>query len=85
MRRLPLGFLIIVGLPTLVGALYYGVIASPRYVSESHFVVRSAGSAQPSGLGLALQGVGLSAGMNDYVPKPVQMGTLAAVLQRWSG
>lgn len=64
-RRLPLGFLITVGLPTLVGALYYGVIASPRYVSESHFVVRSAGSAQPSGLGLALQGVGLSAGLND--------------------
>lgn len=64
-RRLPLGFLTVVGLPTLVGALYFGVIASPRYVSESHFVVRSAGSVQPSGLGLALQGVGLSAGMND--------------------
>lgn len=64
-RRLPLGLLLVVGLPTLVGALYYGVIASPRYVSESHFVVRSAGSVQPSGLGLALQGVGISAGMND--------------------
>jgi len=64
-RRLPLGFLVVVGLPTLVGALYYGVIASPRYVSESRFVVRSAGSVQPSGLGLALQGVGLSAGMSD--------------------
>lgn len=64
-QRLPLGFLVVVGLPTLVGALYYGVIASPRYVSESHFVVRSAGSLQPTGLGLALQGVGFSAGTSD--------------------
>ena len=64
-KRLPLGFLIVVGLPTLVGGVYYGLIASPRYVSESHFVVRSANSAQPTGLGIALQGVGLSSGMND--------------------
>lgn len=64
-KRAPLGFLIVVGVPTLVGGIYYGLIASPRYVSESHFVVRSASSAQPTGLGLALQGVGLSSGMND--------------------
>lgn len=64
-KRLPLGFLIVVGLPTLVGGIYYGLIASPRYISESHFVVRSASSSQPTGLGIALQGVGLSSGMND--------------------
>ena len=64
-KRLPLGFLIVVGLPTVMGGIYYGLIASPRYVSESHFVVRSASSTQPTGLGLALQGVGLSSGMND--------------------
>jgi len=65
LKRLPLGFMIVVGIPTLVGGIYYGLIASPRYVSESHFVVRSASSTQPTGLGLALQGVGLSSGMND--------------------
>ena len=64
-KRLPLGFLIVVGIPSLVAGVYYGLIASPRYVSESHFVVRSANSAQPTGLGIALQGVGLSTGMND--------------------
>ncbi|HEY1074026.1 chain-length determining protein [Brevundimonas sp.] len=64
-KRLPLGFLIVVGIPTLVGGIYYGLLASPRYVSESHFVVRSASSTQPTGLGIALQGVGLSSGMND--------------------
>lgn len=65
LKRLPLGFLIVVGVPTLLGGFYYGLIASPRYVSESHFVVRSASSNQPTGLGLALQGVGISSGMND--------------------
>ncbi|MGO4410925.1 MULTISPECIES: chain-length determining protein [unclassified Brevundimonas] len=64
-KRLPLGFLIVVGIPTLVSGIYYGLIASPRYVSESHFVVRSASSNQPTGLGIALQGVGISSGMND--------------------
>ena len=37
-RRLPVGFLTVVGLPTLIGALYFGVIASPRNLAESHFV-----------------------------------------------
>lgn len=64
-KRLPLGFLLVVGLPTMISGIYYGLIASPRYVSESQFIVRSASSAQPSGLGLALQGVGLSSGMSD--------------------
>ena len=64
-KRLPLGFIIVVAVPTMVGAIYYGMIASPRYVSESRVVVRSASSTQPSGLGLALQGVGISSGMND--------------------
>lgn len=64
-KRLPLGFLIVVAAPSLMGAIYYGLIASPRYVSESRFVVRSANPSQPSGLGLALQGVGISSGMND--------------------
>lgn len=64
-RRVPLGFLVVVVAPTVLGAIYYGLIASPRYTSESHFVVRSASASQPTGLGLALQGVGLSAGTSD--------------------
>lgn len=64
-KRLPLGFLIVVGAPTILATIYYGLIASPRYTSESHFVVRSASSIQPTGIGLALQGIGISSGMND--------------------
>ncbi|MND83567.1 hypothetical protein D3C77_179080 [compost metagenome] len=63
--RKHLPFLLIVALPTLVGALYWGVIATPRYVSESHFIVRKVNEARPNNLGLVLQGVGMSAGGSD--------------------
>ncbi len=64
-KRIPTGFLLVVALPTLIAAIYYLGIASPRYVSEARFVVRSANVGQPSAVGLALQGVGFSTGMND--------------------
>lgn len=49
-------FLLVVALPSLLSAAYYGFLASDIYVSESRFVVRSAqrqGAA--SGLGALLQ------------------------------
>ena len=64
-RRLPLAFLLIVGLPTLVTAVYFWLVASPMYVSEARFIVRAPSQSQPSGLGVALQGVGLSTGQTD--------------------
>ncbi|WP_217431848.1 chain-length determining protein [Brevundimonas vesicularis] len=72
MSKIPLAFMLIVVLPTVLAAIYLFLIATPRYVSESRFVVRSAGG-QPSALGFALQGVGLSAGstnafvVHDYI------------------
>lgn len=65
LKRLPLGFLLVVCAPTLLAALYFLLIAAPRYVSESHFIVRTAGQNQPSGLGIALQTVGLSPSQTD--------------------
>lgn len=65
-RRIPLAFVIVVIAPTLIAAIYYGLIASPVYVSEARFIVRSSkGASQPSGLGLALEGVGLSNTASD--------------------
>lgn len=64
-RKLPLGFLIVVVLPTLLAAVYFLLIASPRYVSESRFIVRSPERMQASSLGVVLQGVGLSGGQTD--------------------
>jgi capsular polysaccharide transport system permease protein len=67
LRRVPLPFLAIVVVPTVVSAIYLSFIASPRYVSEARFVVRSASQQQPSSLGVVLQGVGLSpASMDNY-------------------
>jgi capsular polysaccharide transport system permease protein len=55
------GFLFVVVIPTLVAALYFGLIASDQYVSEAHFVVRVAGNNQASSSGLGqLLGLGQS-------------------------
>lgn len=64
-RRVPLPFLIVVILPTMLAAIYLLMIASPRYVSEARFVVRQPSQPQPSGLGVALQGIGISSGQTD--------------------
>ena len=64
LKRLPLGFTIVVVVPTLLASIYYLGIASPRYVSEARFIVR-AQSQQPSSLGMALQGVGLAPVQTD--------------------
>lgn len=58
-------FAVIVLLPTLLAAIYFLLIATPRYVSEARFVVRSSSRQQPSSLGVALQGVGLSPQATD--------------------
>ncbi|GAA0770383.1 MAG: chain-length determining protein [Brevundimonas aurantiaca] len=63
-KRIPLAFLLVVVAPTALAAVYFLLIASPLYVSEARFVVRSAGQT-PSSLGLALQGVGLGQTHSD--------------------
>jgi BexC/CtrB/KpsE family polysaccharide export inner-membrane protein len=64
-RRIPIAALLVVGLPTLLAAIYYLLIASPRYVSEAQFIVRNAGQSTPSTLGVALQGVGIAPTQTD--------------------
>ncbi|AQR60889.1 chain-length determining protein [Brevundimonas sp. LM2] len=65
-KEWPWGFIVVVVVPTLIAAIYFLLIASPVYVSESRFVVRTAnGGGNPSSFGVALQGVGLSAGQTD--------------------
>ncbi|WP_338503361.1 capsule biosynthesis protein [Sphingomonas kaistensis] len=55
---------LVVGLPTLLAALYYGLIASPIYVSQSSFVIKAPGQKAASTLSLAniIQTTGLSSG-----------------------
>jgi len=76
-RRLPRVsplFMLAVFIPTTLASIYFGLIASDIYISESHFVVRSA--QQPtttSGLGQLLQTAGFShaqdaaSAVNDFI------------------
>lgn len=64
-RRLPWPFLLIVVIPTVLAAIYFLLIASPRYVSEARFVVRAPNQPQPSAVGVALQGAGIAPAQTD--------------------
>lgn len=56
-----------VGLPTLLAAIYYGLIASPVYVSQSTFVIKTPGQKATPSVSLAnlVQASGLSAGQEQ--------------------
>lgn len=54
-------------LPVLVSTIYFGILASDVYISESQFVVRSPEKPAASGLGILLQSAGFSnAGEEAY-------------------
>lgn len=63
--RLHVGSLLFVGLPTLVTALYFFVIAADLYASEASFVVRSPSAVQIGGLASLLQGATPGGGQQD--------------------
>lgn len=58
-------FIVTVLLPTLVASVYYGLIATDLYISESRFVVRNPQRSAPSGLGALLQGTVFSRSQDD--------------------
>jgi len=51
--------------PTILACIYYGVIASDVYISESRFVVRSPQRQTQTGLGALLQSTGFSRSQDD--------------------
>ncbi len=66
LRRLNRIFMFTVLVPTLLATVYYGLIATDVYISESHFVVRSPQKQSQSGiLGTILQGTGISGSSQD--------------------
>ncbi|SDR06230.1 chain-length determining protein [Brevundimonas sp. 374] len=79
-KSLPWGFLALVVFPTLISAIYFLLLASPQYVSEARFVVRTAnGGGVPSAFGVALQGVGLSSAQTDAFAIHEYVGSTEAV------
>jgi capsular polysaccharide transport system permease protein len=65
-RRVNVLFLVTVVVPVTVAAVYYGMVASDIYVSESRFVLRSQQQQQSSGLlGNLISGVGMSKAQDE--------------------
>ena len=64
-RRLGATFALTVLLPTVLAAVYFGLIASDVYISEARFVVRSPARAQATGLGALLGGTAFSKSSDD--------------------
>lgn len=63
-------FLVIVALPTIAAAIYFGLLASDVYISESRFVVRSPEKPAATGLGVILKTAGFAnAGDEIYAAK----------------
>ncbi|MDP9422841.1 MAG: hypothetical protein M3Q19_08410 [Pseudomonadota bacterium] len=60
LRRLNPLFLATVVVPTVVATIYFGLLASDVYISQSQFVVRSPDKPAASGLGVLLKSVGFS-------------------------
>jgi capsular polysaccharide transport system permease protein len=58
-------FLLTVALPTTLAVIYFGLMASDVYISESRFVVRSPDRQSASGLGALLKGAGFSRSQDD--------------------
>lgn len=65
LRRIDRLLLAVVVLPTSVSAVYFGIIASDVYVSESRFVVRSPERPANPGFGALLKGVGFAQSLDD--------------------
>lgn len=65
LRRFDALFFGAVLLPTLLAALYFGLVASDMYISESRFVVRNPQGPAPSGLSALLQGGSLMRSSDD--------------------
>ena len=64
-KRINRLFLLTVVIPTLLSIIYFGLIASDVYISESRFVVRSPDKQTATGLGALLQGAGFSKAQDD--------------------
>ena len=58
-------FMLTVLIPTVLAAIYFGLIASDVYISESRFVVKNPQRSSQSGIGALLQGTAFSRSQDD--------------------
>lgn len=60
LRKIRPLFLVTVIIPTLLSVIYYGMLASDVYISESRFIVRSPDKPATTGLGVLLKSTGFT-------------------------
>ena len=65
LRKINALFSLTVVLPTALASLYFGLLASDVYTSESSFVVRSPEKPSASGLGVLLKGAGFASARDE--------------------
>ncbi len=53
-------FVLLVVVPTLIAAVYYGLVASKRFVSEAGYVVRGVSSQRATGIDILFRTFGIS-------------------------
>jgi len=58
-------FIVVFLVPTVIAAVYYAFIASDRYVSETHFIVRSVSKPASEGAASYLQDFGITRANDD--------------------
>ncbi|PTD16750.1 hypothetical protein [Sphingomonas fennica] len=71
-------FLLTVIVPTLLSIVYFGFLASDVYISESRFVVRSAGKSESVGLSALLKSATISSGFSTASSEVHAVQTYAA-------
>lgn len=69
-KRINRIFLLTVVVPTLLSVVYFGLVASDVFISESRFVVRSPERQTASPLGILLKGSGFSRAQDDTYSVP---------------
>jgi capsular polysaccharide transport system permease protein len=65
LKKLNKLFIITVIVPTALAILYFGLIASDVYVSESHFLIRSSEHQSASPFGMLLKSTGFTSSQDD--------------------
>jgi len=64
-KYIRMAFVLIILAPTSLAALYYGLLASDRYVSQATFIVRGISSPRTSGLDMFFRTFGISRAVDD--------------------
>lgn len=64
-RFFKLAFVLVVLMPTVASSVYYGLIASNRFVSEAQYVVRGVSTQRATGIDILFRTFGISRAVDD--------------------